>query len=206
MSLMTTIIPFLMNNLIRRFQQSEAIINYHLQKEFPLLSLITFQIRSIHFISVILLLCVGKSIYVTHSYILMIHGLNMITLSLINMYIMVYCNTPTIEFVLQGVKTVGYLLGGSFMTHNALSVYFIPPNSISNTYHMYSPTGRGYGAYSCSQLMAVDALKGAQGPDFDPKTIVNKHNMLDNGLISKQFEKTSSLPDLKSFLSGGSTR
>ena len=86
------------------------------------------------------------------------------------------------------------------MTHNALSLYFIPPNTISNAYHIYSPTGRGYGAYSCSQLIAVDALKGAQGPRFDPSTIVNKDNMLDNTKIAQQFKHEANLPTLAEFL------
>lgn len=86
------------------------------------------------------------------------------------------------------------------MIHNGLSLYFIPPNSISNTYHIYSPTGRGYGAYSCSQLLAVDALKGAQGPRFEVSKVVDSNNMLDNKKIAKIFKSEQNLPSLAEFL------
>lgn len=101
---------------------------------------------------------------------------------------------------MQGAKIATQAAVGSFITHNAMSIYFIPPNAVSNAYHIYSPTGRGYGAYSCSQLIAVDALKGAQGPRFDPSTIVNDQNMLDNAKIAKQFKQESNLPKLSEFL------
>jgi len=189
-------------SLYSRFIQSEQIIKYHLQHQFPLSLLLVHQIRYLHIISFVLLLFIGEPMHITYTCIMYLHSFNLLYLGFLNIYIMCYCNTPTTEFLLQGVKTAAYFAGGAYMGHNALSVYFLPPNLVSNTYHIYSPTGRGYGAYSCSQLIAVDALKGAQGEDFEVASIVNKHKMLDNSLIAKQFEKTSTLPTLNAFLKG----
>ena len=188
--------------LLKRFQRSEIIIQSHLIKDFTIFYLLIVQVRFLHFFSFMLALFGGfnECSLALYGYMQSLHGLFLILLSFVNLYIMLCCNTITTEMVMQGAKTAAYFVGGSLMTHNALSLYFIPPNTISNAYHIYSPTGRGYGAYSCSQLIAVDALKGAQGPRFDPSTIINKDNMLDNTKIAKQFKHESNLPTLAEFL------
>ena len=195
-----------MISLFNRFIRSEQIINEHLQKDFPILLLISTQIRYLHVFTFLIMLCVGEQMYTTHAYVAFTHGTNLMILSVVNVFIMLFYNTPTTEVLMQSLKAIGYATGGSYMAHNALSLYFIPPNSISNAYHIYSPTGRGYGAYSCSQLLAVDALKGAQGPNFDPNSIVDVNQMLDNKLIAKQFERTANLPPLSAFFKGNSSK
>ena len=185
-----------------RFKQSEDIINSHIRKDFPIFQLLTYQIRYLHLISFLLLILVEQKIAIIYFYLQVLHAGNLILLSFVNLYIILYCNTPTTEFVIQGIKTTVTFLGGSYMIHNGLSLYFIPPNSVSNAYHMYSPTGRGYGAYSCSQLLAVDALKGTQGPRFKVSDVVDSNNMLDNNKIAKAFKNEQNLPKLSEFLAG----
>lgn len=187
--------------LLLRFKHSELTINNHLREGFPLFQLITYQIRYLHLISFLLLVSV-EGIETTYFYIQLLHATNLILLSLINSYIMLYCNTPTTEFVIQGIKTTATFLGGNYMIHNGLSVYFLPPNAVSNAYHIYSPTGRGYGAYSFSQLLAVDTLKGAQGSRFKISDIVDSDKMLDNNRIAKVFKNEQNLPKLSEFLAG----
>lgn len=70
---------------------------------------------------------------------------------------MFYCNKSTTELIIQGLKTISYIAGGSYIAHNELSISFIPPDDIANIYYIYSLTGRSYGTYSDSQFYAVDA-------------------------------------------------
>ena len=186
--------------ILKRYFASEMVINYHLKKDFSISLVFIYQIRVLHLFSYLLMLFSDKPPYTVVGCLLYLHSFFLFYMAVLNIYIMLYCNTPTTEFILQGIKTVSYLAGGSFMAHNALSVYFIPPNDISNSYHIYSPTGRGYGAYSCSQLLAVDALKGSQGSNFDYKSIVDEHNMICSKLVSKEFAKSPDLPPYKDYL------
>ena len=67
--------------------------------------------------------------------------------------IMLYCSSAVnTEIVFQTIKSIAYLVtSGFYVTHNALSLYFIPPNVISNAYHIcILQLGKGTGAYSCS--------------------------------------------------------
>jgi hypothetical protein len=78
--------------------------------------------------------------------------------------------------VTKGIATVGAL-------HMSANVPIISPNSVTNTYHLWSPLGRGYGAHSTGQLIQVDSMKTKLGSQFDYNQCVDKTNYLDQSKI-----------------------
>ena len=147
--------------LLKRFQRSEVIIQSHLIKDFTIFYLLIVQVRFLHFFSFMLALFgeFNECSLVLYGYMQSLHGLFLILLSFVNLYIILCCNTITTEMAMQGIKTAAYFVGGSFMTHNALSLYFIPPNTISNAYHIYSPTGRGFQKHEDINLLHTEKQK-----------------------------------------------
>lgn len=57
----------------------------------------------------------------------------------------------------------------------------------SNFYNVYSPLGRGYGAHSCSQLIAADILKGQMGNSFDPKLITDNNLIISSSKLARKY-------------------
>lgn len=86
---------------------------------------------------------------------------------------------------------------GCYFFHNVMSICVIPPNAVSNAYNIYSPTGSGFGAHSCDELLAVDLLKAVQGSKFNYKSIVDSNSMIDMGKVDKMLDKSSIASCLK---------
>jgi hypothetical protein len=113
----------------------------------------------------------------------------LIDLSII-LYIIFYKNNPVIETVAnvcyhcaaKGLPMVGAL-------HISSNVPFIAPNLVSNGYHIYSPFGRGYGAWSTGQLVQIDYLKTHLGGIFDYKEIIDQNNMVDPSKLKNYSNK-----------------
>ena len=173
-------------NIINRYYHSEYIINKHLNTDYPLFSLIYNQIIFLQALN-ILLLRSGDPNYSAFFYINLLYCAATFSRGCLNYYIMYYHNTPTTEMFLQGAKTCGYLLMSGTAFHTSQSVYFIPPNKLSNFYNVYSPLGRGYGAHSCSQLLAADILKGQMGNSFDPALITDENRIISPSKLSHKY-------------------
>ena len=98
----------------------------------------------------------------------------------ITLYIIFYKNHPVFDkltsicyqCVITGLPMYG-------VWHISSNVLIIPPNSVSNAYHLYTPLGRGYGAWSSEQLLHIDYLKTRMGGSFDYKEIVDDNKMID---------------------------
>lgn len=97
----------------------------------------------------------------------------------ITLYIIFYKNNPVIETfanVCCHCATKGFPMQGAL--HISSNVPLIAPNPVSNTYHIYSPLGRGYGAWSTGQLVQIDYLKTHLGGEFNYKDIIDQNNMV----------------------------
>ena len=109
---------------------------------------------------------------------------NLIDLGIIT-FIILYKNEPVgqkvmmfcYNCVIKGVPALGAL-------HMSSNVPMISPNPVSNFYHLYSPAGRGYGAYSSVQLLQVDLMKTELCGEFDYTKCVDSNNFLDSKKMS----------------------
>ena len=114
---------------------------------------------------------------------------NLLDLGLI-IFIIIYKNDPVKEAALsfcyhcvtKGLPTLGAL-------HMSCNVPMISPNPITNSYHLHSPLGRGYGAHSSGQLIQVDFLKTKLGSSFDYTQCIDSHKFLDPQKIENYAEK-----------------
>ena len=172
--------------IINRYYHSEYIINKHLNTDYSLFSLIYNQIIFLQTLNLFLLRS-GDPNYSAFFYINLLYCVATFLRGCLNYYIMYYHNTPITEMLLQGVKTCGYFLISGTAFHTSQSVYFIPPNKFSNFYNVYSPLGRGYGAHSCSQLIAADILKGQMGNSFDPTLITDENHIISPSKLSHKY-------------------
>ena len=173
-------------SIINRYYQSEYIINKHLNTDYPLFSLFYTQIIFLQVLNVLSLKSSNPN-YFAFYYINLLYCCTTFMRGYLNYRMMCYHNTPTTEILMQGAKTCGYLLIAGTAFHTSQSVYFIPPNKISNFYNIYSPLGRGYGAHSCSQLIAADILKGQMGNSFDPKLITDENLIISPSKLSHKY-------------------
>ena len=115
---------------------------------------------------------------------------NLIDLGII-IYIILYKNDPVKEAfisfcyhcVTKGVPSLGAL-------HVSSNVPMISPNALSNSYHLWSPLGRGYGAYSSGQLLQVDFLKTKLGSNFDYTQCLDQNKFLDPQKVATYAEKS----------------
>ena len=96
--------------LLKRFQRSEIIIQSHLIKDFTIFYLLIVQVRFLHFFSFMLALFgeFNECSLVLYGYMQSLHGLFLILLSFVNLYIMLRCKTITTEMAMQGAKTAAY--------------------------------------------------------------------------------------------------
>ena len=69
------------------------------------------------------------------------------------------------------------------------NVPMISPNPVTNWYHLHSPLGRGYGAYSSGQLIQVDFLKTKLGGNFDYTQCIDSNKFLDPQKMTAYAEK-----------------
>ena len=107
-------------------------------------------------------------------------------------YIILYKNNPVKEVALnicyhcvtKGIPVCGAL-------HVSSNVPVISPNPVSNTYHLHSPFGRGYGAYSSMNLVQVDILKGHLGSNFDYSQCVDGKSFLDPNKLQAYAKKNN---------------
>ena len=128
-----------------------------------------------------------QNLFYTITYVFILSGL--IDLG-ITLYIIFYKNNPVIEVaanvcyhcVTKGLSLVGAL-------HVLFNVPFITPNPVSNSYHIYTPLGRGYGAWSSGQLLQIDYIKTNLGSEFNYKEVVDSNNMLHPNKILSYAEK-----------------
>ena len=173
-------------SIINKYYQSERVINKHLHSDYPLFTLFYYQVVLLQMFNVLLLKS-GNPNYFVFYHINLLYCCITFLRGCINYRIMYYHNTPTTEIFIQGMKTCGYLLIAGTGFHTSQSVYFIPPNKLSNLYNVYSPLGRGYGAHSCSQLIAADILKGQMGNSFDPKLITDENSIISPTKLSRKY-------------------
>lgn len=114
---------------------------------------------------------------------------NLMDLGII-IYIILYKNDPVKEAVFslcyhcvtKGLPAFGAL-------HMSSNVPMISPNPITNYYHLWSPLGRGYGAYSSGQLLQVDFMKTKLGGNFDYTQCLDSNKFLDPQKIAVYAEK-----------------
>jgi hypothetical protein len=110
----------------------------------------------------------------------------------ITIYIIIYKNNPVKEVAMnvcyhcisKGVPLVGAL-------HISSNVPLISPNPVSNTYHLYSPLGRGYGSHSSMNLFQADVLKGNLGSNFDSSQCVDETRYLEPNKIQAYAKKNN---------------
>jgi len=110
----------------------------------------------------------------------------------VSLYIIFFKNNPVIEIAANVCMQCAKGLVPLGALHMSCNVPFIAPNKVSNVYHMYSPIGRGYGAWSSGQLLQIDYVKTQLGAEFDYKKIVDSDNMVDPGKL-KQYANNHSI-------------
>jgi len=116
---------------------------------------------------------------------------NLIDLGIV-IYIILYKNDPVKEAVInlcyncatKGIPALGAL-------HMSSNVPMISPNPVTNYYHLYSPLGKGYGAYSSGQLIQVDFLKTQLGGKFDYTECLDSNRFLDPKKIQIYAQKNN---------------
>lgn len=176
-----------LTNIYYRFVRSEQIIHHHLLSDYPIFTLIYHQILLLQIFNVLSL--ATQPNYVAFSYINLLYCFSLICRGLLHYYIMFFHNTFTSELVLQGIRGGVFLIGGATAFHTSQSVYFIPPNKLSNFYNTcsWSPLGRGYGAHSCSQLIAADILRGQLGAAFNPAMITDENLIISPSKLAHKY-------------------
>jgi hypothetical protein len=105
-------------------------------------------------------------------------------------YIILYKNNPVKETfinccyhcVTKGIPALGAL-------HMSSNIPMISPNPVTNYYHLWSPLGRGYAAYSSSQLLQVDIIKTNLGDKFDYTQCIDSNKFLDPQKIATYAKK-----------------
>ena len=173
-------------SITSRYFESEKIIQEHLLNDYPLFTLFYNQVVFLQIINVLLLKFSDPN-YITFFYVNLFYCSVTFIRGCLNFYIMFFHNTTTTEVALQALKGCVYFVGSCTAFHTSQSVYFIPPNKLSNFYSVYSPFGRGYGAHSCSQLIAADILKGQIGNNFDPKSITDNNFIISPQKLAKKY-------------------
>ena len=177
-----------LTNLITRYLKSEAIVNDHLNKDYPLSAVFYQQsilLQTFNFLS----LTFGDPNLDACYWITIIYSAALFRRGYLNFYIMLYHNKPTTEVALQGVKTCAYFVGAGTLFHTAQCTYILPPNKLSNAYNINAPLGRGYGADTNSQLIAADIIHGWHGKDFDVKSITDENTMICSKKLAIEYKR-----------------
>ena len=110
-------------------------------------------------------------------------------------YIILYKNDPVKEAILNVCyHCVTKALPALGALHMSSNIPMVSPNPITNYYHLWSPVGRGFGAYSSGQLLQVDFMKTKLGGNFDYTQCLDSHKFLDPEKIAIYSEKKWSKP------------
>lgn len=110
----------------------------------------------------------------------------------ISVYIIFFKNTPTTHPSINLLIQDGKLVSAVGALHVTSGAPILEPNKLSNTYNIYSPLGRGYGAWSSGQLIQIDCIKTELGGKFDATKVVDSNGMLDPIKI-KQYAKANNI-------------
>lgn len=182
-------------NKLISFKNDQEIIKSHYLKDFKFCYYFTMIVRVITgglYIYFFFLLSPESIeqysfVFFTITYIFILT--NLMDLGII-IYIILYKNDLVKEAVVslcyhcvtKGIPTLGAL-------HMSSNVPMISPNPITNYYHLWSPLGRGYGAYSSGQLLQVDFMKTKLGGNFDYTQCLDSNKFLDPQKIAVYAEK-----------------
>ena len=183
-------------NKLISFKNDQEIIKSHYLKDFKFCYYFTMIVRVITgcFYIYFFFLLSPESIeqysfvFFTLTYIFILT--NLMDLGII-IYIILYKNDLIKETVFslcyhcvtKSIPTLGVLR----MSSN--NVPMISPNPVTNYYHLWSPLGRGYGAYSSGQLIQVDYMKTKLRGDFDYTQCLDSNKFLDQKKIAIYAEK-----------------
>ena len=182
-------------NKLISFKNNQEIIKSHYLEDFKLCYHFTMIVRVITGCSYIYFLLLSPESLEQYSFVFFAMTYIFILTNLIDfgiiIYIIFYKKDPVKETVIsfcyhcvtKGIPSLGAL-------HMSSNVPMISPNPVSNYYHLWSPLGRGYGAYSSGQLFQVDFLKTKLGSNFDYTQCVDQNKFLDPQKVATYAEKS----------------
>lgn len=182
-------------NKLISFKNDQIIIKSHYLKDFKLFYYFTMSIRVITgFFYVYFFFLLNPENLEQYSFLFYTVTYTFILTNLMDLgiiiYIILYKNDPVKEAVIsfcyhcitKGLPTLGAL-------HMSSNVPMISPNPVTNFYHLWSPLGRGYGAYSSGQLLQIDFIKTKLGSNFDHTQCLDKHAFIDPQKLAIYAEK-----------------
>lgn len=192
---------------LQNFKNDQMTIKHHYLEDFKVWYYLIFAVKLITFIFYLYFFFFldkanihdwGQLFYgITYTYIISV----LIDLG-ITIYIILYKNNPVIEvignFCYHCATKAGFALGALHVSSN---VMLISPNIVSNSYHKYSPLGRGYSAWGAGQLYQVDWLASNLGEKFDYKQVIDSNKMLNPQKLT-QYSKHHNL-DMNAFKAVG---